>query len=543
MGALYHFENARRLHRAGRLEDALAGYRIAARNAPTDGRVLLHIATLLRQMGQIEGALAKYLDLLKIEPGNAPVHNAVGQILAERAEWECAQIHLTRAVAIEASNPDYRNNLANVLKKLGRIDEAERMFRDLIRAGPKNSHALFNLAMLLAERQDYRDAAELFANALDCEPDNIKARLELAVCNEKIGRFPDAIDQYLAVLDRSPRHTRAISNLLSLRAYRPSSDLVDRATRIVDQDQLEPDIAARMHQSIGKHYDAAGRYAEAFERFTKCNALQKQSAAVVLPTSLDTIIDSYGEGFARTRTASTWKRPRPVFIVGMPRSGTTLVEQIFSAHSSVFGAGELPHIPNLVSTIERKGLIDDDTAWVRAAGQYREAIAELAPPGATHVTDKLPINFLHLGGIAKMFPDAAIVHCRRDHRDVAISCYIEMFSSQELDLSSLDGIADAIIAKERLMAHWRSVLPVTIFDIDYSALIDDFDATCRHMLEHVGLEWQASCRNYHKVDRAVDTPSRWQVRQPIYKTSRGRWRNYEGFIEPLLSRLRDAALI
>jgi len=542
-GVLDHFDKAKRLHRAGRLKEALTGYRIAARSAPADGRVLLHLATLLRKMGEIDDALAQYLSLLKLEPDNAPVHNAVGQIFAERAEWEPAFLHLSHSVVIAQSNADYKNDLANVLKKLGRIDEAEFMFRKLVDADTKNAHTHYNLAMLLVDRKDYRNAADLLANALKNDPGSVKARLELAMCHEKTGRFAEAIEQYLAVLDQSPRNLRAISNLLSLRAYRPSADLVERAIAIVDHDKLEPDIAARTHQSIGKYYDAAGRYREALARFILCNSLQKRSVAMPFATRVDTIVNRYDGARFRRRSTGGSTHPRLVFIVGMPRSGTTLVEQIFSGHSSVFGAGELPHIPNLVSIIERSGSIDDDTVWERAAQEYRQAIAALAPPGATHITDKLPINFLHLGGVVKMFPDAAIVHCRRDHRDVAISCFIEMFASNELDLSSLDGIADAIIGKERLMAHWRSVLPVAILDVDYSALIDDFDVTCRQMLGHVGLEWQASCQNYHELDRAVDTPSRWQVRQPIYSTSRGRWRNYEDMIGPLLSRLRAAALI
>lgn len=541
--ALQHFAAARHLHQAGHHADALEKYRMAALIAPANGAILLHLATILRQLGQTGEALELYRRLLEIEPFNAPVHNAVGQILAERGEWKLARIHLDRASAADAVNPSYRNNLANVLKKLGRVAEAECMLRGIVESHPKASYAPYNLAMLLAERGDYHGAAELFIQALKLGPENVNARMELAVCQEKIGRFVDAIEQYLAVLDCLPDHARAIANLLSLRAYRPSEELVARAMAIADGGRLEPDIAARLHQGIGKHCDAIGRFDEAFVRFSKCNELQVRPTLPPLTTRVQALIGRYPVDRFREKAGPPSPGLRPVFIVGMPRSGTTLVEQILSAHSRVFGAGELPHIPNLVHVAEFMESGQDKSAWRQAAKTYLNSISKLPLQGATHVTDKLPINFLHLGAIAKMFPEAVIVNCQRDHRDVAISCFIEMFASRELDLTSLDGLADTIIAKEHLMAHWRSVLPLTILDVDYGSLIDDFDTVSRRMFDHLGLEWQRNCRNYHELERAIDTPSRWQVRQPIYKTSRGRWRNYENMLEPLISRLVDAGLV
>jgi hypothetical protein len=254
---------------------------------------------------------------------------------------------------------------------------------------------------------------------------------------------------------------------------------------------------------------------------------------------LDAIISRFDVSHFRAVRGAGHPSERPIFIVGMPRSGTTLVEQILASHSMVFGAGELGEIPRIaadLSSFEAGGIL-------AAAQRYLDSLGRIAPTEAQRVTDKLPVNYRHLGVIATLFPNARIVHCRRDPRDIALSCFIEMFNIRDLDFTDLEGIAHAIVEEARLMQHWRTVLPVSIFELDYAQLVMHLEIESRRLVEYCGLPWEDHCLSFHRTERNIDTPSRWQVRQPIYSSSAGRWRNYAHQLQSAISILDSYGLI
>ena len=233
----------------------------------------------------------------------------------------------------------------------------------------------------------------------------------------------------------------------------------------------------------------------------------------------------------------------PVFIVGMPRSGTTLVEQICASHSQILGAGELVHIPRLVMDLKRHKGDEASKALVRrrAADTHVLRLYRLGQ-GAVRVVDKLPDNVLNLGLIAQLFPRARIVYCSRDSRDISLSCYFQVFNDGAQYFSyDLGDCLKRCQEVQRLAAHWLRLMPSHMIDVNYEALVADLAGESRRIIEFLGLDWEPACLDFHRTERTVATISHWQVRQPLYGSSVGRWRHYEKHIAPFLAALNDSA--
>jgi len=317
---------------------------------------------------------------------------------------------------------------------------------------------------------------------------------------------------------------------------------------------LEPDIAEEarinLHFALGKMFDDCKRYDKAFEHFREANRFKRQRV------HFDP--EHFNRWVARIQNVCTPKfferfagvgdpSERPVFIVGMPRSGTTLVEQILASHPRVHGAGELTTIFDIVCALEHPGADGvkypeviatlDDAELQRSVRRYLDTLQEIDPQAA-RVTDKLPSNFFHLGFIAAMFPRAHLIHCRRDAMDTCLSNFVQMFAEGHYYSYDLSDVAVYYRGYEQIMAHWREVLPIPMYEVQYEELVGNQERISRELVDHAGLEWDDRCLAFHETRRAVRTASNWQVRQPIYKTARKRWKNYGKNLAQLKSDLR-----
>ena len=239
----------------------------------------------------------------------------------------------------------------------------------------------------------------------------------------------------------------------------------------------------------------------------------------------------------------------PVFIVGMPRSGTTLIEQVLASHPRVFGAGELDQISHLVNAISAEisgappypdSAADLDALTACRLGEsYVSYIGRLSD-GSDRVTDKMPGNFMHLGFIALLLPGARIIHSKRSPIDTCLSCYFQHFTQPMPFAGDLTNLGTYYQGYERIMTHWRNVLPLPMLEVDYEEMVGDHETMCRRIVEFSGLEWDEACLQFHKTERTVKTASTWQVRQPLYTTSVARWRHYEAFLGPLKKALGES---
>ena len=540
VGRRQRLDQAWARHRSGDLEFAYATYVELLREEPDDASALHYLGVLAQQTGRTKTAVDLIRRSLEIEPGNARALDDLGQIHASRKQLREATACFRQALAIDPNAARTLNNLANVLR-LSDPQEALDLYRRALASDPALNEAHYNLGKLLRDLRMFDEAVQAFEQSIRTGPGNYRAHYELALCCEELGRFAAAHDHYVSALRVEPQHARSLANLLGLPSFEPDAELLQRALVLASSSQVNPEARAKLHQGLGKHYDRCGHFRAAFGHFAQSNAIQKQwlAAKVLAPEDFTAAAARFdAEHFAAVRGLGNPSR-RPVFIVGMPRSGTTLVEQILASHPLVHGGGELPDM----SVMAGAAHVADAGSIATAAQRYLQQLEQISPAQAERVTNKLPTNYRHLGLIATLFPGAHIIHCRRDPRDVALSCFIEMFAIRDQDFTDLAGIARAIALESRWMRHWRAALPLAIHEVDYQALVQNLESEGRRLIEHCGLPWSDRCLQFFATQRHVDTPSRWQVRQPIYASSVGRWRNYAEQLQPAIALLRAAEVL
>ena len=434
---------------------------------------------------------------------------------------------------------------------------------------------------MLFELRRTHEAVASFARALALKPDYAPALLGMAVALRQQRRPAEAERSCQAALAADPNYVEALSFLGELRADRgrfaEAEELFQRAIAI------QPDFAAayfgiathrKMTQATTRpgsrarkpccpghcrwHRTSActmrwaststtsGDYDRAFEHYRQANELSKRYESTYEPAQLtervDQIIRSCDAAFLQRFAAQGSGSELPVFIVGMPRSGTSLTEQILASHPAVVGAGELPFWNGAFTAYRKaeiKGPIDANLIPGMAADYLERLAAEC--DGGARVVDKMPANFLYAGLLHAAFPRARIIHMQRHPLDTCLSIYFQNFFNMGPYANDLEDLAHYYGEYLRVMNHWRALLPATaLLEIPYEALIEDQEGWSRRMVEFIGLPWDPKCLDFHQTDRVVITASKWQVRQKIHAASAGRWRNYEKYVAPLREALGDA---
>jgi tetratricopeptide (TPR) repeat protein len=505
----------------GDVDEAIDCLRRAVELRPDLAAAHNNLGSALEQKGEMNAALEHFRLAVRLDPSTAEARSNLGLILLERGEPEEALGHCQEAVRLRAEFPAGRINLANVLQALGRLDEARQCFRDLIRLEPASASAHAGLAGVLEELGDLEGSLASLREALRC----------------------------------NPRHTGALARLATrLRDSLPRDDEA-AIERLLGEPSLAPGARWPMLFGLAQVYDARAEFARAAALASEANALQhadfQKRGLAYDPTAHDRFVDCLlaaftPEFFARVRGRGL-ETERPVFVVGMPRSGTTLVEQILASHPRVYGAGEL----QLARTAYRAlpevtghgGLPHeclkhfDPGAIALLARRHMDALADRNAQ-ADRVVDKMPENTLYLGLLAAMFPRAKFIHCRRDLRDSALSCWMTNFGHVRWACKE-DHIASRAAAYRRVMDHWSRVLPVPVLQVDYESLVAGVESVSRELVAWCGLDWDPACLDFHKSPRPVRTASAAQVRRQIYSSSVGRWQHYEQPLAPLLSQLES----
>jgi tetratricopeptide (TPR) repeat protein len=490
-------------------KDAVAALESAAELLPGDPEAHGNLGNALRAAGQLERAAQSHGRALALDPHYAEAHNDLGSVQQDLGRLDAAMASFRRAVEIKPGFALAHANLGNVLMLQNRRDEAEASCRRALAIAPRMTAAIVQLAELHADSGRFSEAEGFFRSAITIEPD-----------------MPEA----WAALVRFRKMERCDSAWLS------------EVLRILSQ-RLAPRREVHLRYALGKYFDDVGEYTEAFAHYRRANELTKFHGSterlLQLERGIELVIRSQTRDWldsARAVAAPGDGPDQPVFIVGMPRSGTTLAEQILASHPEVFGAGEL-HFWNGAAA----GLANarargepDRNALSAMAGEYRSLLTRLAP-GARRVVDKMPANFLHLGMIHAALPNARIIHMRRNPLDTCLSVYFQNFGAEHFYASDLDDLAGYYAEYVRIMAHWRRTLPPhTMLEVPYEALVEAPEDWSRRMLDFIGLSWDPRCLEFHRSSRTISTHSKWQARQKISASSIGRWRNYEKFLGPLM---------
>lgn len=504
----------------GRLGEAIACFHeaVTADSAYADGWHNLGAAR--RQAGDTDGALAAYKQALALDPKRADTYLNIGNLLVDDNQSDNAIESFKRAALLDPKLAEARTRLAGELSGRGEVSDAEFVFRQAIALDRAHVQAWFGLGRTL----------------------------------EDLGQADEAERCYRRVLELRPGHAWALGQLLSLDGAAIDDGLLAGAKQVLGE-KATPDAArALIGYGLGKALDRRGDHDAAFAVVREANVARRREAgpfeAAAFDERIERLIETFSADFFAARQGFGLATELPVLIVGMPRSGTTLTEQVLDRHPQAFGAGELPYLAELAVDMRRR--VTPDVPWSEAVLRLREAevrdcaedylgkLAARAPAGVLRISDKSPLNFHHLGLVALFYPNARVIHCRRNPIDTCLSIFFENFRASQTHATDLGDIVRYYRGYERLMAHWRRVLPLRMLELRYEEMVEDFEIRVRELLDFVGLSFDERCLDFHASDRPVQTPSRWQVRKPLYRSSLGRWRRYERHLATLVEAFPDA---
>ena len=523
---------------------ASSGAGSANRPAARDAQSLIAEGDGVLAQGAYHQAVQRYQDALQLDSRNVATRNNLGAALCELGRYKEAEEQFRRAIHIRAGDPTAHSNLGTVLRWTGRMTESEMPLRRAVKLKPVYVDAQISLGTTLFLLGRLRDARDLFEKALKIAPRDVNALVGLGQIAGAEGHIVEAETLFKRALEVDAKTPSAWAGLVMLRKMTSSDRDWLKGAEETAASALAPVEEANIRCAIGKYYDDVGDFPRAFRSYQRGNALRKMAAETYDRDAHTQQVDDLirvctSEALGARAGASNSERP--VFVVGMMRSGTSLVEQIIASHPAAKGAGELQFWHEAVrkhAATLRHELPSEPLRRKLAAAYLRDLASHSAD--ALRVVDKATVNSDYLGLIHSVFPNARMVYLRRDPIDSCLSCYFQPFSAALNFTMDLSDLAHYYREHQRLMAHWRSVLPSeTLLDVPYAALVADQETWTRRIVDFLGLEWDERCLDFHRTDRAVLTASYWQVRQKIYKSSVGRWRNYQEFIGPLLA-LSDA---
>ncbi|HZZ00642.1 MAG TPA: sulfotransferase [Candidatus Baltobacteraceae bacterium] len=534
------FQDAVALHAQGKFDEAAAAYREVLESGKHFGAAY-NLSLLYASQGHYDEALPQALEAVELDPTSAEANDHAGGILVNLGRHEPALPYFEAALRISPQFVRAYNNLGAALTALGRSQEAIGWLERAVTLQPDYADAHLNLATALEQVDRYDEAQEHLRHAVAIEPERPQAYAKIGAIAGMQGDMDRAVEALRRGLQREGQSGRLYHLLTStsrLTLDDPAVTGMQALLENADALHLEEHIA--LHFALGNVYTDNGRLDLSLEHFTRGNALKRRLVDYDERATLghmEALAATFPADAIRKLEGAGYETDKHVFIVGMPRSGTTLAEQILASHPHVYGAGELNafHDAAVVTFAHDTAL----TPFVlqKLGRRYSDGVAALAP-NASRVTDKMPANFKYAGLIHLALPNARIVHMRRDPVDTCVSCFSQNFSGEQPFAYDLAELGRYYRGYEKLMDHWRNAMPpAAMLEIQYEELIGDFEAHARRLIDYVGLPWDPACLDFHRTQRSVRTASVAQVRRPIYTSSIGRWKSHEQRLKPLLEAL------
>ncbi len=522
---------------------------------PNDWHALFNLANVSFELGDYDETHRLLEQLKRQDPENKRLRELQAQCFIFQKQYKPAN-QIIKGLEADFPKDEEVLRLALSLKEgvndhFGVIDLAN----ELLKRNPRDA-ALWNSLGGAFYHLDLVDKARSsYEKALSLNPDNHAFLNNLGMVFSSLGDKANAEKHYREALAINPEHAEAHKNLVGMKRYESIDDPdVKAIEEIWNRGGLDDTSTINLSFALGKVYDDCGLYDKAFDTYTIGNDLKFKEYSIDL--------DKYFAHIDRVSTVFTSPPGtvvtesfefQPIFVLGMPRSGTTLVEQIISRHSSVTGCGELPGIERAIGRLERSAAVarvyPDDFLDIPAgqfaaeSRQYISSIREIHPLDTAYFTDKMPFNFVHIWLLKALFPDSPIVNCQRHPLDVILSNYFQTYGSDVSFVYNLEALSFYYVRYHELMIHWRNLFGRQITDIRYEDLVTDNENQVRALIEAIGLPWEDSCLNRQESTRAVRTACIWQVRQGIYTRSKERWRNYQEKLRPVISILREHGIL
>jgi tetratricopeptide (TPR) repeat protein len=551
-----HSNRGNALQRLKRFAEAEPSYRRAVALQPDFTDAWNNLGTCLRELKRPQEAEAVYRKALELNPNNPDTLDNLALALKDLDRLDDAADASRRALAIESRSDKFHVHYATILLDQKNVADAAAAAARALAINADNHDAVNLMGRVAFDRGELQDSLAHYRRALALKPDLADAFNNMGNVLKELGRLDEALDAYREALRLDPDVSGVYVNLADSKKFTAGDPhlaameaLAAKADGLSNTDRMQLDFA------LGKAYADLKDYARSFKHLAAGNAAKRATVAYDEPVHqvlFDRVAAVFSRGTIAAGSGGGDPSAAPVFIIGMPRSGTTLVEQIIASHPLAHGAGELPTLNELVLTVRDPAgnpftypdfVAALDGAALREIGAryvalLREQAAKHGRAEAERITDKMPSNYYFAGLIHLALPNAAIIHTIRDPVDTCLSCFSKLFAAEQNHTYDLGELGRYYKRYERLMAHWRAVLPAgRILDVRYEDVVADLEGQARRIIAHCGLPWHDRCLSFHETDRPVRTASATQVRQPIYKSAVGRWRVYEEHLGPLLRAL------
>ena len=543
------------LKRLERTEEALQEFERALKQKPDYAEAYNNLGNACCELDDYEQAIEYCHKALELYPNYAEANYNLGKAYYKQNEYKKAARCFQKAVDI---NPEYAsayNHLGFTLKELQSFQKAEEAYFKALEVEPEFADVFMNLGILYNETRRFEEAEQRFLQVLEYNPNYAEAMNSLGNVLKNVGRIQEAENWYRSALEVNPNIARPWWNMASMKKFSSDDPDVQEMLALLDKEDELPWLQRmNLHFALAKAYEDIQDFDTSFYHYKQANDLQ--FADLDYDVSIDEqffseIARIFTKELLDEFTGTGLQTDVPIFILGMPRSGTTLLEQILASHPQVCGAGELNILNEMVNNVQGSdGKPYGFPYFVkpmrgkeyRHFGQYYlDRMKNFATEDTPRITDKMPANFRYLGLIRLILPRAKIIHIYRDPVDTCLSCYQKNFTYGQYWSYNLEYLGRYYQAYRKLMEHWREVLPGRFMEIEYEQIIDNPETSVRQVLDYCDLPWDDRCMEFHKTERNILTASNLQVRQPIYKSAVQRWRNYEKHLGPLLEALGSYA--
>ena len=532
--------------RLGNIAKAEKHWKMALALRPYYAETYSNLANLFNEQGQYEKALESGQRAIDLNPLLFDAYINLAATESSRWRYTAAMTWLDLLIAISPDNAMALSTRAVTLKELDRLDEALADAELAMSILPENAEVQCAYGTIILQLGQFDKAISHFDRALTY-PSAIRERILLgrAAAYVENGASEDAIKQFDSILVEFPTSVGALYSRADLVKFKADDPVLRKMQDLIKPNAIQSDTdRMSLHFSLGKAFMDIGQSDNAFRHLNDGNRMKR--ALIQFDANATS---HWMASLSQAITAPILEKFRgqgdpskmPIFVLGMPRSGTTLIEQILASHPDIHGAGELKYLSRIVDA--NGGMPDGikDASPEKLQSMATSYLAKVAPlsHGRVHVVDKMPANFMHAGLIHMMLPNAKIIHSRRDPVDTCLSCYSKLFGGEQSFTYNLAELGQFHRDYQALMAHWRAILPASSFlEVDYEQVVEDIETQARRMLDFIGVPWNSACLEFYETKRPVRTASVNQVRKPVYKSSTGRWRVHEKNLKPLLSALK-----